>query len=116
MKRIDYALAILLIIFSAGHGFLGTLAAEGWDSPESLWSFSGSVAAWLVAAINILRTGRPRDKGVAMVALIGALSWIGLMAWLAVVADMVFDIRIWLFIGTATGLALFSVRTFRGRA
>ncbi len=116
MKRIDYLFAALLILFSAGHGFLGTLAADGWNSSASVWSFSGSVAAWLVAAINILRTGRPHDKGVAVIALAGSLSWIGLMAWLAVVAHMISDVRIWLFVGTAAGLVGFSIRTLRGRA
>ena len=113
MKRIDYFFSALLILLSAGHGIPGTLMRDGWDSPEAVWSFSGSVAAWLVAAINILRTGRPEDKGVAVVALLGSLSWIGLMVWLAIVADMVLDIRIWLFVGTAAALAGFGFRTLR---
>ena len=116
MKQADYALSVILIVLSAGHGFVGTLAAEGWDSSTSMWSFSGSVAAWMIAAVNILRVGRPADKGVAMVALLGALSWVGLMVWLAVVAHMIADIRIWLFISVAAGLSLFSIRTLRAAA
>lgn len=110
MKKLDYALSFALIVFAAGHGFLGTPASYGWNSPEAVWSFSASVAAWLIAALNILRVSRPGDRGLAAAALIGALAWIGLMLWLAPVAGMMGDIRIWLFVMTAGGLALFSAK------
>ena len=65
----------------------------------------------MVAAVNILRVSRPDDFGVALVALLGAAAWIGLMLWLGLVAKILTDIRIVLHIVAALGLLTFSVRT-----
>lgn len=110
LRRLDRAFAVLLAIFSAGHGLLGTLAARPLLESATVWSFSGSVAAWLIAALNWLRAGRPGDRALAAWSLAGAVAWIGLMLWLAVAADMVGDVRIWLFVGTCAALAAFGVR------
>ncbi len=115
-KKLDYFLCIALILFSAGHGVLGTLMSVGWQTPEAVWSFSGSIAAWLVAAMNILRIRRPSDVLIIVLALAGNLAWVGLMIWLGVVADMFLDVRLWLFIVTATGLAVFSVSYLSNKA
>jgi hypothetical protein len=114
--RLDRSLALLLALFSAGHGFLGTLATMPFLASPTVWSFSGSLAAWLIAALNWLRAGRPGDRPLAAWALIGSLAWIGLMVWLAVAAEMVGDVRIWLFVGTCSALAAFSWRDLRRSA
>lgn len=108
-KKLDYFLCVALILFSAGHGILGTLVSMGWQTPDAVWSFSGSVAAWLIAALNILRIKRPSDMLVISLALAGNLAWVGLMIWLGIVADMFLDVRLWLFVLTVVGLAAFSV-------
>lgn len=112
MLRItDYAFSGALILFAAAHGFIGSPAIYGWTSPQAVWAFSGSIAAWMIAAVNILRTGRPGDRGLALVALAGAVSWIGLIVWLASLSGAFSDIRMVLNIGAGTGLAIFAMRS-----
>jgi len=112
-RRVDRAASILLALFAAGHGFLGTLATGSWMESATVWSFSGSVAAWMIAGVNWLRAGRPRDRALAAWALAGALGWAVLMVWLALAADMTRDVRIYLFIGVSLVLAGFSTRDLR---
>lgn len=107
---IDRGAALLLALFSAGHGFLGTLATRDLMDSATVWSFSGSIAAWSVAVLNWLRTGRPGDRALARWALAGAVSWAALMVWLAFAADMLADPRPWLFVAVSAVLAGFSAR------
>jgi len=115
MKYLDIALSILLILESAGHGIIGNLWASGWDvsSKYVFWSFSGSIAIWMIAGVNLLRVSRSQDKGLAMLALGGALVWLFMMIWYGVIADMLTDPRIIAFVLTCGGLAFFSLRTLR---
>lgn len=115
LVRLDRTFAVLLALFSAGHGILGTLLARPLLEPYTVWSFSGSLAAWMIAALNWLRTGRPGDRPLAAWALVGNLAWIGLMLWFAVAADILGDVRIWLFVGSCCVLAAFSIRDLRQR-
>ena len=106
---------ILLALFSAGHGFLGTLGTGELMDSATVWSFSGSIAAWLVAVLNWLRGSRPGDRQLAWWALAGALSWASMMTWLAFAADMLTDPRPWLFVAVCLVLSGFSIRA-RGSA
>lgn len=110
LRRLDRTAAILLALFSAGHGFLGTLATSPFMDSATVWSFSGSVAAWMIAGVNWLRVGRPLDRALPAWALAGALAWSGLMVWLAFAAEMTRDVRIWLFLVVSAALAGFSLR------
>src|SRR5262249_33095541 len=47
LKWIDRGMAVLLALFAAGHGILGTLMSAPLMEPATVWSFAGSVAAWL---------------------------------------------------------------------
>jgi hypothetical protein len=111
LKFLDRGAAVLLAFFSAGHGIVGTLMSSPWTDQITLWSFSGSIAAWLIAAMNWLRADRPGDKGLALWSMLGALSWIGLMAWLMQIGAMWTDPRPWLFIVVCVALAAFSLRS-----
>jgi hypothetical protein len=110
MKAIDRLAALLLALAAAGHGFVGTLMSSPLLDSATMWSFSGSVAAWAIAVLNWLRTGRPHDRPLALWSLTGALTWIGLMAWLMEAAHMWNDPRPWSFIAVCTILALFAAR------
>lgn len=110
LKWTDRAAALLLAFASAGHGIVGTLMSSPlWDS-TTMWSFSGSVAAWAIAVLNWLRTGRTGDRPLAFWALAGALTWIALMLWLMEAAQMWADPRPWMFVGACVILAAFGVR------
>lgn len=111
--RIDRTAAVLLAIFAFGHAVPGTLMTSPLLHSDTMWSFSGSVAAWLIAALNWMRASRPGDRPLAAWALAGALTWIGLMAWLMEAAQMWGDPRPWLFIAVSAILAGYSLRALR---
>jgi len=108
---VDRLFAVLLAVFAAGHGFIGVLLARPIMDSYTVWAFSGSVAAWAIAVLNWLRAGRPNDIVIAVWAVAGALTWALMMIWLGVAADMLQDIRIWLFLLVSGGLVVFGLRT-----
>ena len=108
---VDRLFAVLLAVLSAGHGFIGVLLARPLMDSYTVWAFSGSVAAWAIAVLNWLRAGRPDDIVIAVWAVAGALTWGLMMIWLGVAADMIQDIRIWLFLLVSGGLMVFGLRT-----
>ena len=108
--NIDRIFSLLLAVFAAGHGFIGVLSTQPFLDSDTVWAFSGSVAAWAIAILNWLRAGRPDDVVIAAWAVVGALSWALMMIWLAVAADMIRDIRIWLFIIVSGGLVVFGLQ------
>jgi Na+/proline symporter len=115
LRKIDRSASVLLAVFAFGHAVPGTLLTSPFLDPSTMWSFSGSVAAWAIAALNWLRSSRPGDRALAAWALAGALTWIGLMKWLMAAASMWADPRPWLFIAVCTILAVFSLAGALGR-
>ncbi|MEO7602119.1 MAG: hypothetical protein ABIS39_02485 [Sphingomicrobium sp.] len=112
-RKIDRAACVLLAVFALGHAVPGTLMSSPLMDSATMWSFSGSVAAWAIVALNWLRVSRPGDRPLAAWALAGALAWIGLMVWLMEAAQMWADPRPWLFVAVSAILALYSVRALR---
>jgi hypothetical protein len=109
-----YAASILLFAFgAAGHAFIGTLMMRPWTETATLWSFSGSVAAWAIAALNWLSMSREDDLALAAWAFAGAIAWIGLMFWLMPIADMWGDVRPWLFVAECAVMGAFALATIR---
>jgi hypothetical protein len=45
------------------------------DPTQLVWALSGSLAALLVAALNLLRVGRPTDRPLAWVSFAASLAW-----------------------------------------
>jgi hypothetical protein len=100
----------------------GLLHAYGsWDgyrnTPELLlWAWSGSLAALLLAALNLLRIERPADRPLAWVCLAGCVAWIAVALGFGAVIGNVFDARALIHALNAAVLAAMSVRTLlRGR-
>ena len=108
---VDRLFAVLLAVFAAGHGFIGVLLARPIMDSYTVWAFSGSIAAWAIAVLNWLRAGRPNDIVIAVWAVAGALTWALMMIWLGVAADMIRDVRIWLFLFVSGGLVVFGLQT-----
>ena len=112
-RRLDRSAAVLLAVFALGHAVPGTLMTSPLMDSDTMWSFSGSVAAWLIAGLNWLRGSRPGDRPLAAWALAGALTWILLMLWLMEAAQMWGDPRPWLFVAVSAILAAYSARALR---
>ena len=112
-RKVDRAASLLLALFAFGHAVPGTLMSGALMDSATLWSFSGSVAAWAVAVLNWLRTSRPGDRPLAAWALAGAATWIILMLWLMEAAEMWADSRPWLFVAVCAILAAYSLRALR---
>ena len=113
LRKADRGASALLALLAFGHAVPGTLMTSPFLDPSTMWSFSGSVAAWAIAALNWLRSSRPGDRSLAAWALAGALAWIGLMVWLMEAASMWSDPRPWLFVAVCAILAAFSLRALR---
>lgn len=86
-------------------------------SPELLlWSESGTLAELLLAALNLLRTGRPGDRALAWVSFAGCLVYLAIVMAFGKLIGNYFDFRP-LIQGTVTlVLAGFSLRTALGKA
>jgi Na+/H+-dicarboxylate symporter len=73
-RVVDRIFGALLILAACGHT-LGTIL---WTQPMSgmfIWSLGSSLAALLVATLNIVRAGRPHDKTLATITLVGTACW-----------------------------------------
>ena len=110
MRTLDRGLAWLLVLGGMGH------AIGSWTgyrkSPETLlWALSGSVAALLLASLNLLRVGRPHDRPLAWVCFGGCLAHIGVALGFGTVIGNVFDPRALISAIDAAALAALSLLT-----
>jgi len=74
LKVVDRSFGWLLLLASFGHT-VGTIL---WTQPMSgifIWSLGSSIAAALLATLNILRAGRPDDKTLAIITGVGTACW-----------------------------------------
>jgi|SRR5215469_14517756 len=77
LKVIDRIFGALLILAACGHT-AGTIL---WTQPMSgifIWSLGSALAALLLGTLNIVRAGRPDDKTLAAITLIGTVCWAAL--------------------------------------
>jgi hypothetical protein len=114
-RKIDQLFAGLLLIGAILHAF-GSIANYPKGSQVMVWALSGSLAAGLLAVLNLVRTERPADHTLAWITFFGCLCWVAVAIGFGLAIGNVYDPRpLWHAI-TAFGLALFSLRTALGRA
>src|SRR5262245_12219626 len=75
---VDRIAGWLLIVGALLHGY-GSYLAYPSLSANLVWALSGSVAALLLAAVNLLRVNRPNDYVLAWISFAGCLVWIGIV-------------------------------------
>src|SRR5215813_4481603 len=117
MKRIpatiDRIAGWLLLIGALLHGYGSYLAYPSLSS-NLVWALSGSVAALLLAGINLLRVSRPDDRPLAWICLGGSLLWVGVVvAFAATLPNPVHPRPLYHLIVTMV-LVVFSLRTALG--
>ena len=119
MKRnlpiIDRVAGWLLVIGALLHGYGSYLAYPSLSS-NLVWALSGSVAALLLAGINLLRVNRPDDRPLARICLAGCLLWIGIVSTFAATLPNPVDPRPLYHLIVTMVLVVFSLRTALGFA
>jgi hypothetical protein len=116
LKAIDRVFGALLILAACGHT-AGTVLRTPFMSGIFVWSLGSSLAAFLLAALHLVRAGRPWDRPLAGIAAVGTACWILVALGFGVSIGNVVDPRVMTQAGVSAVLVGFSVRTLvRGAA
>ena len=110
MKIADRIFGCVLFLGGIAHGVASYRFYRN-QPTNMLWALSFSFAVFLLAALNLLRSGRPGDRALAWVCFAGCLVHIGLTTWFGSLIGNMFDFRVVVNIVLALGLAAFSVRS-----
>ena len=115
MRWIDRTLSILLILGGVGHTY-GVL--NFYKDPHTLfWSLTATLLIFLLAAINLLRTWRPDDRALAIVAACGSAAYLVFTYRFGQLIGDLADFRVILFGILTAGLTAFGLRqAMRARA
>jgi len=108
MKVVDRVFGWLLVVGSLLHA-VGSFAAYRSMPEVLLWSLSGSLAGLLLAALNLLRAGRPGDHSLARVSFAGCVAWVAVALGFGKVIGNFLDFRVLTHAIIAAVLAVFSV-------
>jgi hypothetical protein len=114
LKILDRVLSGLLILGGIGHT-LGSFQAYKSDQMTLLWSLCASLFVFLLAALNLIRAGRPQDRALAWVCLVAGLCWIAACLRFGVLIGNLLDVRLLIFGVLSLGLCAFCVRTLLGK-
>jgi hypothetical protein len=93
LKVVDRIFGWLLVLASCGHT-VGTIL---WTKPMSdifIWSMGSSLAGLLLGTLNIVRAGRPDDKTLATITMVGTACWALLTFAFGRSIGNVFDLRV----------------------
>lgn len=110
MTILDRTFGWVLVLGGLLHASGSWHAFHG-DPPQLLWALSGSLAALLVAAINLLRVGRPSDRPLAWVSFVASIAWVAVAVGFGAVIGNLADPRAVIHAVNATVLAGLSLRT-----
>ena len=106
---IDRALAILLILGGVGHT-LGVIDYYR-NQPDALfWSLTASLLIFLLGAINLLRSWRPGDRALAIVAACASAGYLVVTLRFGQLIGNMADLRVILFGLISLGLVVFGLR------
>lgn len=110
MTVLDRTFGWLLVVGGLLHA-VGSWRAFHNDPPQLLWALSGSLAALLVAALNLLRAGRPSDRPLAWVSFAASMAWVAVAVGFGAVIGHLTDPRAVIHAVNAAVLAALSLRT-----
>jgi hypothetical protein len=114
MNSVDRTFGWLLVIGSLLHAF-GSYSAYNGRHEMLLWALSATLAGLLLAALNLLRIGRPGDRTLAWISFAGCLGWLAMVLAFGAVIHRMLDLRVVALTVIAVVLAIFSVRTALGK-
>ena len=110
VRTFDRIFGTLLLIGAVLHSY-GSLKTYALGTPVLVWALSGSLAAGLLAVLNLVRSGRDHDKTLAWITLVGGLCWACLACAFGSSIGRVADPRVLWHAICALALAGFSLRT-----
>ena len=114
MKVLDRVLGFLMIVSALLH-CAGSFAAYKDQPMALLWAVSGGLAEILLAALNLLRAGRPHDRPLASVTLAGNVAWLVLIAVFGELIHNLLDFRVIVQAVITIALIAMSLRTLLPR-
>jgi hypothetical protein len=104
MRGLDRALCVLLMLGGVGHT-LGSFKAYEAEPMMLLWSLCASLFVFFFAAVNLVRAGRPGDKTLAGICLVGGVCWIAASLRFGMLIGNVWDFRPLIFAVITVGCA-----------
>lgn len=110
MKMLDRLFACLMFLCGIGHG-IGSYQFYKSQPMNLLWALSASFATFLLAALNLLRTGRPGDRSLAWISFVGCLVQAGSAVCFGRLIGNMLDFRPLVTGIVALVLAAFSLRS-----
>ena len=112
MKTLDRIFGWLLVVGGILHA-VGAWNAFHATPDVLLWALTGSLAAFLVAALNLLRVDRPHDRPLAWLSLAGSLAWLAVALTVGKLAGNFLDARVVSNVLIVAVLAAMSIRSLR---
>jgi len=110
MRTVDRAFGWLLVVGGLLHTIGSVMGLA--NKPDVLvWALSGSLAALLLAALNLMRVNRPEDRTLAWVCSAGSIAWVLVAVGFGVSIGNALDPRALIHAVNAAVLAGFSIRT-----
>lgn len=109
MKIADRALSLLLLVGGGLHSY-GSVAGYDLGSEILVWSLAGSLAIFLTATLNLLRTFRSGDRVLACLSLAASLGVLAIALGFGHAIGDVADPRALWHALCGIGLACFSLR------
>ncbi len=110
MRTVDRVFGWLLVVGGLLHT-VGSVVALANKPDVLVWALSGSLAALLVASLNLMRVNRPNDRTLAWVCAAGSAAWVLVALAFGLSIGNALDPRALFHAVSAAILAGFSVRT-----
>jgi hypothetical protein len=115
MKTLDRTFGWLLVVNGLLHA-VGAWNANHANPNGLLWALTGSLAAFLIAAHNLLRVERPHDRPLAWLSLAGSIAWLAVGLSVGKLVGNFLDARVVSNVLNAAVLAAMSIRSLRAGA
>jgi len=110
MNTVDRVFGWLLVLGAILHS-VGSVVALRSNPGVLVWALSGSLAALLVASLNLMRVNRPDDRTLAWVSAGGSIAWTLVAIGFGASIGNILDPRATYHAIAGIVLAAFSVRT-----
>jgi hypothetical protein len=113
VKTVDRVFGWLLVLGGLLHS-VGSIVNLAHKPDVLVWALAGSLAAFLVAALNLMRVNRPGDRTLAWVSAAGSIAWASVAVGFGASIGNVLDPRALYHVVCGLVLAGFSIRTATG--